>query len=894
MATGARRVRESMMRVRGEAVVRLVPGLVLLAMLGFGAAGCGDGGDGGDTDGGETSGTDTAASAGDDDDDDSDDDDDDDDVTGNATGDETGGETGDETGGETGDETGDETGGQTGGETDTGETGEETGGETDTGETDGETEGETGGETGEEVAAEIEGPRYVDVGANVTFRAVETAGALGYAWDFGNGTTTERSTNPEATVSYATRGRFTVTLTVFTREASDAGAVIARANVTAIEPVTFAPVSSSSVITLPRYNIGIEVIGVAAVSPDSDELVAVNAAGGFEGFDTRDDGVSGVTRLATCDGPRSVARYDYAEPAPDCVEVCPVPYSLVVACENSDEVWRYPVWGTAGEPEKFQLPYGSRPFGVIAHGQKIYVTLQATGEVAVLENLDTDAMPVTRLLPALPDPRAIALLPSDGGGVRLAVARFRSPETGAELIALDPATGVRTPFSLQLDPQRASDTEIGGVPSYLTQVAVSPTGRDAAVASLQANFGHGPFRNGEASRNDFVLRATASFFDPTTLAETFTRRKQFDNRGFASAATYSARGDYLYLTTRGARTVERFDVLRGAQAGTILDVGYAPQGVAVASDADGRDRYLFVDAYLSRELRVYDITTFGPDAALVAAISLVTSEPLDATLLLGKRLFNDSSDMRLADDAYLACAHCHLDGESDNRVWDFTGRGEGLRNTTSLLGRAGMGHGPVHWSANFDEIQDFENDIRGHFGGRGLMSDVEFNAGTRRDPLGDAKAGVNEELDALAAYVASLDTYRRSPYRNDDGSLSEAALRGKVLFETPGLGCVTCHTGPNLTDSQFVAGVTPLLHDVGTLSAGSGKRRGATLTGIDTPTLYDLWATAPYLHDGSAATLVEVLTTRNASDQHGITSTLTPEELDDLVEYLLSLDGTPE
>ena len=75
-----------------------------------------------------------------------------------------------------------------------------------------------------------------------------------------------------------------------------------------------------------------------------------------------------------------------------------------------------------------------------------------------------------------------------------------------------------------------------------------------------------------------------------------------------------------------------------------------------------------------------------------------------------------------------SCAACHPDGASDGRVWDFTHKGEGLRRTISLLGRSGMGHGPLHWSGNFDEVQDFEHEIRIAFSGMGLMAEAEFLA----------------------------------------------------------------------------------------------------------------------------------------------------------------------
>ena len=63
----------------------------------------------------------------------------------------------------------------------------------------------------------------------------------------------------------------------------------------------------------------------------------------------------------------------------------------------------------------------------------------------------------------------------------------------------------------------------------------------------------------------------------------------------------------------------------------------------------------------------------------------------------------------------------------------------------------------MHWTANFDEIQDFEHDIRAAFGGTGFMTDAQFNTGTRNTPLGDPKAGLSADLDALAAYVTSLN-----------------------------------------------------------------------------------------------------------------------------------------
>src|SRR4029453_12870260 len=164
-----------------------------------------------------------------------------------------------------------------------------------------------------------------------------------------------------------------------------------------------------------------------------------------------------------------------------------------------------------------------------------------------------------------------------------------------------------------------------------------------------------------------------------------------------------------------------------------------------------------------------------------------------------------------------------------------------------LRGRAGA-QGFLHWSNNFDEVQDFEGQIRLLAGGTGLMSDANFNSGSRNLPLGGTKAGFSADLDALAAYVKSLNTFDRSPHRPDASTLSAPAAQGKTLFTS--MNCASCHGGASFTNSG-----ANTLSDIGTIKPSSGQRSGGVLTGIDIPTFRDVWATAPYLHDGSAPTL---------------------------------------
>jgi large repetitive protein len=175
-------------------------------------------------------------------------------------------------------------------------------------------------------------------------------------------------------------------------------------------------------------------------------------------------------------------------------------------------------------------------------------------------------------------------------------------------------------------------------------------------------------------------------------------------------------------------------------------------------------------------------------------------------------------------------------------------------------------------------VQDFEQQIRALAGGTGLMSDADYLAGTRRQPLGDRKSGRSADLDALAAYVQSLTAPAPSPFRNSDGSLTTAAASGRTLFASS--GCPECHNGSTFSNEGQTA-----LRNVGTVRPASGGRLGATLTGIDPPTLRDAWATAPYLHDGSAATLAGAIAAHD-------TVALSSSNLANLAAFVQQIDAS--
>ena len=535
------------------------------------------------------------------------------------------------------------------------------------------------------------------------------------------------------------------------------------------------------------------------------------------------------------------------------------------------------------------LPFASQPFGIVADptGNTVYVALEGLGRVL---RLDGSSGTVLDSADVGPNVRHLTLT---GDGTRLYASRFvtrplpgESTATvqtssggqpvGGEIVLLNaPAMSVLSTIVLRHSDKPDFENQGRGIPNYLGAVAVSPDGRSAWVPSKQDNVKRGVRRDGQSLNFQNTVRAISSRIDLAAGSEDYARRMDHDNSGVASAVAFDRLGVYAFVALETSRQVAVIDAHRGFELFRIA-VGRAPQGLALSADGNR----LYVNNFLDRTLGVYDLSgllaTGIADVPRIATKTAHSGEKLDPQVLLGKQLFYDAQDTRLARDAYISCASCHNDGGQDGRTWDLTGFGEGLRNTTGLRGRAGA-QGFLHWSNNFNEVQDFEGQIRQLAGGSGLMTNADFNAGTRSEPLGDPKAGLSADLDALAAYVKSLNAFASSPLRNADGTLTAAATAGRAVFVAK--DCGSCHGGSAFTKSS---GNNP--EDVGTINADSGNRLGGPLAGIDVPTLRDVWATAPYLHRGSAATLGDAIRAHA-----GVT--VTDPELANLVAYVAQIGG---
>ena len=212
----------------------------------------------------------------------------------------------------------------------------------------------------------------------------------------------------------------------------------------------------------------------------------------------------------------------------------------------------------------------------------------------------------------------------------------------------------------------------------------------------------------------------------------------------------------------------------------------------------------------------------------------------------GETLFNDAS---LCFQQWQSCASCHPDARIDGLNWDLVNDGIGNpKNSRSML----LSHvtPPV---MTFGVRDKAETAVR---------SGIKY-----------IQFAVRPEEDAVAieAYLKSMKPVP-SPHL-EKGNLSAAAERGKALFEKA--GCAQCHTAPLYTDMKQ--------YDLGTTTEmDKGKP-------VDTPTLVEVWRTAPYLHDGRATTIFDMLKKFNAEDKHGLTSNLTDEQLKDLEAFVLSL-----
>ena len=296
--------------------------------------------------------------------------------------------------------------------------------------------------------------------------------------------------------------------------------------------------------------------------------------------------------------------------------------------------------------------------------------------------------------------------------------------------------------------------------------------------------------------------------------------------------------NWLYVANAGSNSISVIDLGSGLLRGHI-DVGANPRGLLLNRD----NSLLYVNNTFDGTLSIIETRTLEVSDQLPISDFNI---PVDT--ILAQQLFYGAADPRMSAENWISCANCHFDGMSDGRTWMGF---DGGRNTPALYGL--LETPPYNWDGSWDELADVELKIRNLQAGTGLIP-----SDTISPALGDPHAGLSLDLDVLASYLGTLPG-PENPY-SPDPALVE---RGQQIYEQQ--DCASCHVGNVGIDGQS--------HDVGT---------GGT---FDTPSLRWLWITAPYFHDGSAATLRDVFILPGT---HNLAQTLPIDQIDALVAYLIT------
>ena len=285
-----------------------------------------------------------------------------------------------------------------------------------------------------------------------------------------------------------------------------------------------------------------------------------------------------------------------------------------------------------------------------------------------------------------------------------------------------------------------------------------------------------------------------------------------------------------------------------------IHTGANPKGISLSPDG----RLLYVAEMLDDNICVINTESLQK----ISTIDL--GGPRRMTVARrGRRLFNNSS--HTFQNQY-CCYTCHPDMHEDGLVYNMSGKDMGRNVTNTMTLRDISETAPFKWSGTNPTVYKQDG--------------IRFSTFLTRTESFSYK-----DLDALTAYILTGIKNPPNLQYNPNGNLTEAQLRGKNIFdrtndnygnEIPeGNRCITCHTPPYYTNRKMSYVQTLASTDDSIL--------------FDTPHLNDIYASAPYLHDGRAATLEEIWTKYGKTDKHGVVNDLSKIQLNELIDYLKSL-----
>lgn len=531
---------------------------------------------------------------------------------------------------------------------------------------------------------------------------------------------------------------------------------------------------------------------------------------------------------------------------------------------------------TATQAVTSRIPVGRWPVALLVVSDRLYVCNQDRHTVSIIGLSGSAPRPVAEV-PAVREPCALAATPDQrqvAVANLLALGVASDPRLAAEVTLID-APGAKVSSSVRLPP---GSTALHGI-------CISPDGKWAYVVHQLSRFTL-PVTQLERG---WVNTDALSLIDMASGRRVATLLLDDLYQGAAnpSAVICSRDGQTLWIAHAG---VHQISVVRIGLVQQLLG-GHVPPELAQLKDGDRANIWVRLQddprlieqlendltaLYIAGAIRRFPSGGNGPRALIlspdeqqllvanyysgaIAILDPATGKPLGQIALgpqpapdavrRGEMIFHDATR---AFQHWHSCASCHPnDGRADGLRWDFLRDGIGNpKDTPSLVG--------------VGETEPLNR----------LATREDAREGARTGMLvSHMVVPTEQEVEDLFAYITSLRP-EPNPNRMPGGRLSPAARRGQTVFDGKA-GCVQCHPPPYFTNKKT--------YDVGTHTENDPPG------GYDTPTLIEAFRTAPYLHDGRALTIRDVLTRCDPDSQHGNVRSLSEQEIDDLVEYVLSL-----
>ncbi len=562
-----------------------------------------------------------------------------------------------------------------------------------------------------------------------------------------------------------------------------------------------------------------------ALSPDGSWLVTANQTSGSVSLvDVRNQKIR--DEISVGEHPAYIA-------------LCPDGETILVSCEYAGTVVVIDV--KEGKLEiRGRIAVGFEPCGIAVapNGTTAFVGLVATGEVA---EVDWKNLKILRRFEVGHWPRYLTLSPD---GKRLAVGLAGE----SRVVTLDAATGKELHENRLIGGinfghmQSSADGKYAYMP-WMVYRSNPITERNIRLGWVLASRIARVRMDEEAYREAISLDVPReAIADPHGLAVSRDEKRLVVSAAGTHELLVYRLPDLPFIGVGGPGDLIDRRLLNNRDVFYRLALGGRPMGLEMAADS----RTVYVANYLRNSVQVVDI-----DEGTIEGEIFLGGPQTPTLARRGEEIFYDG---RRSLDQWYSCHTCHQDGGTNGRPMDTMNDGSRMTFKT-VLPLFNVHHTkPWTWHGWQEDLTN-------------AMHKSMTSTMLGRSPN-------EEDTKALLAYLDSLKL-PPNPFRNPDGSLTAAALRGKHIFESAKAGCASCHTGRYFTDGK--------IHDVGLGSPDDQYQ------GFNSPSLLGVYRRVRLLHHGRAKSLEELLTDLHAPSKVAGESDLSEAKRKDLIAYLKSL-----